>query len=252
MRLAVLQARTTSSRLPGKVLLPILGKPMLLRQIERIRRARGIDELVVATSEDASDDGLAACLTAAGVAVHRGRLDDVLDRFAAAVARYPQARTILRLTGDCPLTDWEVIDRLVEAQEAGGFDYVSNCAPPTWPDGLDVEVLTREALEAAACEATLGSDREHVTPFIRNHAERFRVGNVEAEQDLSGLRWTVDEPEDFAFVTAVYERLYPDNPAFRTPEILALLHHEPEIAGNSRFERNEGYARSLAADRPNS
>lgn len=248
MTLAILQARTTSSRLPGKVLRPILGKPMLLHQIERILHARRVDDLIVATSDDPSDDTLAETLEDAGVAVHRGDLDDVLARFKGAADRFPGAGTLLRLTGDCPLADWEVIDRIVEAFETGGYDYISNCDPPTWPDGLDVEVLSRDALDAAFEEATLKSEREHVTPFIRNGRDRFRVGNVEADTDLSALRWTVDEPEDFAFVAAVYERLYPHNPAFRTPDILALLRREPDLAANTQFERNEGYALSLAKD----
>lgn len=247
--IAVLQARMSSSRLPGKVLLPILGQPMLARQIERIRRSRLLDDLIVATSSDKSDDPIQALCASIGTACHRGSLEDVLDRlYKAALPREPDS--VVRLTGDCPLADPDVIDAVIALHLDGGYDYTSNIDPPTFPDGLDVEVIRRSALVDAWNEARLPSEREHVTPFIRNNRERFRAGVLpNAMGDLSQLRWTVDEPVDFELVSAIYESLYPRGSDFTTADVLRLLAERPDLAGlNARFERNEGLLKSLARD----
>jgi spore coat polysaccharide biosynthesis protein SpsF (cytidylyltransferase family) len=246
--LGILQARTSSSRLPGKVLMPILGRPMLIRQIERLSRCVRLENLVVATSTDPSDDRLAALCRDAGIDCFRGSLDDVLDRFVEAARPYsPDA--VVRLTGDCPLADPILIDQIVGRFLDSELDYLSNSEPPTYPDGLDVEVVRFACLQAARCEAVLPSQREHVTPFIRRQPDRFRVANHVREQDLSYLRWTVDEPEDFEFVRRVYEHLYPVDPDFSTDDVLSLLQRNPEIRHvNSRFQRNEGSKKSLIAD----
>ena len=174
MIVAVLQARTSSSRLPGKVLAEIAGVPMLLRQIERIRRSRRIDSLIIATSAESDDDRLAELCEKNGITCHRGSLNDVLDRVIGAV-RASEASWVVRLTGDCPLTDPEVIDRVIAAAvDEPNVDYATNALEPTYPDGLDVEIVSREALETAWREATLPSEREHVTPFITSRPERFR------------------------------------------------------------------------------
>ena len=250
--LAILQARVTSTRLPNKVLAPILGQPMLARQIERLRRARTLDKLVVATSDDASDDPLAAMCAAIGVPCHRGSLNDVLARFQGACAAFGPADHIVRLTGDCPLADPAVIDAVVRHHLASGADYTANAIQPTWPDGLDVEVTRAAVLQRAFDEARLPSEREHVTPYIHKHPEWFRIEHVKGDRDLSTLRWTVDEPADLAFVSEVYAALYPENPAFDTAAILALIEQRPELTKlNGQFLRNEGYAKSLAADTPN-
>ncbi len=248
MILAVLQARMSSSRFPGKVLKPLLGEPMLFRQIERIRRCASIDGLVVATSTDASDQPLVDACDAHGINVARGSLNDVLDRFLTAARPFaPEA--VVRLTGDCPLADPQVIDAVVAKLRGGAFDYASNVEPATYPDGLDVEIVRMSALERAHAEARLPSEREHVTPFVRNHPELFPRTNLENPVDLSHLRWTVDEPADLAFVAAIYRALYPHNPAFGTAEILELLDRNPDLADiNAGFERNEGMIKSLAED----
>ena len=248
--LGILQARTSSSRLPGKVLMSILGKPMLAHQLKRLRRGKSLNDIVVATSSDPSDDSLADLCTREGVKVFRGSLSDVLNRFIQA-ARPFEPDVVVRLTGDCPLTDPFLIDEIVNRFVLSDLDYLSNCVPPTYPDGLDVEVVRFAALEIAAREAVLPSHREHVTPFIRKQPERFRVDNhMSAEMDRSGMRWTVDEPEDFEFVKRVYERLYPKNPAFTTYDVLALLAAEPDLAHiNARYQRNEGSKKSLEADK---
>lgn len=248
---AILQARTSSSRLPGKVLLPIIGQPMILQQVDRLARCETLDRLVVATSRDESDDILAAHLTAEGVSVHRGPLDDVLARFAGALgALAPEAEHVVRLTGDCPLVDPAVVDATVRLHLAEGADYTSNCAVPTFPDGLDVEVLRTTALRAADAEARLHSEREHVTPFVRSRPERFRQAELRAHVDRSHLRLTVDTPADLALVRAVYEALHPRDPAFGLDAVLALLDARPDlVALNADATRNEGYADSLARDR---
>lgn len=249
MIVGILQARSSSSRLPGKVLAEIEGVPMLLRQIERTARAHRLDKLVVATSSETEDDALANLCAQAGVACHRGALHDVLDRIYRC-AKAENADWVVRLTGDCPLIDPAVIDLVIGEALSQNADYATNAVEATWPDGLDVEVARIEALQAAWEDATLPSEREHVMPFIRNNPDRFRVVHVRQEQDLSALRWTVDEPEDLAFVRSVYRHFLPSNPAFTTADVLALLSAAPELGKiNARFARNEGYAKSLAEDR---
>lgn len=247
--LAILQARCSSSRLPGKVLKPILGKPMLARHIERLQRSRHIAPLVVATSTEPSDDPLAELCGHLGIACSRGSLADVLDRFyRAADPLHPEH--LIRLTGDCPLADPAVIDACIDFHLAGDYDYTTNALQPTFPDGLDVEVFRFSCLAEAWSEATLTSEREHVTPFIHRRPERYRIGHYRQTPDLSWLRWTVDEPADFAMVEAVYQALYPTRPDFTTAEIVAYLAEHPEVARiNADITRNEGYLKSLAADR---
>ncbi|HEY3813404.1 MAG TPA: glycosyltransferase family protein [Caulobacteraceae bacterium] len=222
MILGVLQARMSSTRLPGKVMKPLLGEPMIARQIERLRRAERIDRLVVATSDHTSDDPLAAALREAGVDVHRGPLDDVLARYAGAVRAFGPAHHVVRLTADCPLADWRVIDACIEFHLDGGFDYTANDLQRTFPHGLDVEVMTTAALGIAAREASTAEEREHVTPFLYRRPERFKLGSLTQAKDQSAERWTVDTPADFEFVKRVYERLYPSNAAFTTEDVMAL------------------------------
>jgi spore coat polysaccharide biosynthesis protein SpsF len=239
MMLGIIQARVSSSRLPGKVLKPILGKPMLTRQIERLKRAKSLDRLVVATSADATDDAVAALAADAGVGCWRGSLNDVLDRFVGT-ARAHGARDVVRLTGDCPLADPDVIDDVTRTYRASGADYTSNTNPPTFPDGLDVEVMRMAALERAWLEAQKPSEREHVTLYIHQSPDKFRLTNHAAPKDLSALRWTVDHLEDLAFVTEVYATLYPRHPDFRMHDILELLAQRPELRqGNMHIARDE-------------
>lgn len=245
---AILQARCSSSRLPNKVLSPLFGVPMLLRQIERVKRSRLIHTLVIATSVDASDDGLAELCRTKNIDCFRGSLNDVLDRFYQAAVKY-DSTDVVRLTGDCPLADPEVIDRTIQAYLDAGVDYASNALEPSYPDGLDAEAFRFAALDRAWKEARLTSEREHVTPYIYHHPEQFRVLNVKHEQDLSHLRWTVDNPEDLQFVTRVYQTLYPDKPDFGMADVLRLLGENPSLGTvNAHHQRNEGYVLSLARD----
>ncbi|MEO8436819.1 MAG: glycosyltransferase family protein [Chloroflexota bacterium] len=229
--LCILQARVSSSRLPGKVLMPILGEPILARQIERIRRARLVDALTVATSDEPSDDAIAELCSRLDVACFRGSLDDVLDRFyQAASGATLRAGHVMRLTGDCPLTDPALLDALVELHLEGGFDYSSNVEERTFPDGLDAEIFSHVLLERTWREATAAYDREHVTPYMRRAVPVERRGRLTDRVDRSNLRWTVDYPEDFEFARQVFEALYPGNPGFDADDVHALLHDHPEIA----------------------
>lgn len=245
---AVLQARMSSTRLPGKVLLRTCGKPLLQHQIERVRRSQRIGTLVVATSEDASDQPVHALCKELGMPAFRGSLDDVLDRMVSA-ARPHHPQWLVRLTGDCPLADPGVIDQVIDAALQGDADYASNALNPSFPDGVDVECIRFTAMEEAWREATLPSEREHVTPFIHTRPERYRLREVRYATDLSHLRWTVDEAADFVFVSQVFEHLYAHNPDFRMNDVLDLLHRQPQLSAlNTGLVRNEGYLKSLASD----
>jgi len=248
MIVAILQVRVSSSRLPNKVLKPILGKPMLTLQLERVQRSTMLDQLVVATSLDDSDDNLESLCKEFDIPCFRGSLEDVLDRFYQAAVQY-QPEHVVRLTGDCPLADPVVIDQVVEFYLQENFDYASNTLEPTFPDGLDVEVFRFSVLEQAWQEAELPSQREHVTPFIHTQPDRFRLGSFKGDVDLSTLRWTVDELEDFELVCRIYEELYPNTPNFTTDDVLELLKRRPELQTiNIHFTRNEGFQKSLLKD----
>ena len=201
MAVAILQARMSSSRLPGKVLKPLAGRPMVERQIERLRRCATLERLVVATSDDASDDVLAAFLADIGIETFRGSLHDVLGRYVGAIQALGVSGPVVRLTADCPLADPGVIDDCVLMQAELAVDYCSNGRRRTYPRGLDVEVFEAEGLLLAGREAVDPYDREHVTPFLYRYPERgFSQGELVQDRDDSPLRWTVDTPEDFAFV----------------------------------------------------
>lgn len=228
--IGVLQARTTSSRLPGKVLLPVVGQPLILRQLERIQRAETIEDLVVATSMDQSDDELAQVIERAGYQVVRGPLDDVLARFLQVIDTC-EPDAVVRFTADCPLIAPSVIDLVVRRFHACDADYVSNTMIPTYPDGLDVEVVTSAALREVANASADPHEREHVTLGVYRDPERFRIENVSDPSGLdhADLRWTVDVPDDLAFVRSVYEELLPVAPAFDYPDVLNLLQRKPEL-----------------------
>lgn len=248
MILGILQARVSSSRLPGKVLKPLLGVPMLARQIERLQRSSRLDQLVVATSDQHEDDAIATLCAELDVPCFRGPLDDVLLRFHLAAQPFSPSQ-IVRLTGDCPLADPALIDELVALHLSGGYDYSSNCWDPSYPDGLDAEIFSAATLDLLVERAHTPAQREHVTYYIRQHEAQFKIGKLARQPSLAHLRWTVDEPADFALVEQIYQRLYPSNPAFATDDILALLAREPQLATlNTQHQRNEGLASSLAKE----
>lgn len=244
---AIIQARMGSSRLPGKVLADIGGKPMLAYVTSRVSSATRVDQVVIATSRNAGDDRIEDWCRSAGVQCFRGDEHDVLDRYRGAMEAFG-FDVVARLTADCPLLDPAVIDRVVAEYFSGEFDYVSNTIVPTFPDGLDTEVVRRDALDRAWRDAVLPSEREHVTPYIWSRPQLFRLRNVTREPDLSHLRWTVDGPEDLEFVRRIYSHFDHDM-AFDTSAILSLLEAQPDLTHiNAGFTRNEGYLRSRAAD----
>jgi spore coat polysaccharide biosynthesis protein SpsF len=228
--LAVLQARMSSTRLPGKVMADVAGAPMILRQIERLGRARRVDRMVVATSTDRSDDSLAAVLALHGVPVHRGPLDDVLARYEGALDAFGPAEIVVRLTGDCPLADPEAVDATIALLIERGLDYASNTpAHRTYPKGLDVEAMRAESLRRAAREAADPYEREHVTPYLYRHPEIFRQDFVSQDIDEGEVRWTVDRPDDLEFVQAVYDGLYAADPDFTSDDVRAFVRGRPDL-----------------------
>jgi len=248
MILAILQARVSSSRLPEKVLKPILGKAMLLHQIERIQYSNMIDKLVVATSTNVSDDAIEKICQDNNIKVFRGDLNNVLDRFCQCASQY-NPKHIVRLTGDCPLSDWQAIDQTIQYHIKGKYDYVNNRSKPAFPDGLDVEVITYSALKSACDNAVLPSEKEHVTLYIRHRKDKFKLGYFCSAKDWSHMRWTVDEPEDFILVEKIYKNLYKDNPKFLMKDVLELLNNQPELLKiNSHIGASEGMKKSLKED----
>lgn len=219
-----------STRLPGKVLASVGGRPLLSYELERLRDVRHVSSRVVATTRDASDNPIALVAEEEGFVPVRGSILDVLDQFAEA-ARVTRAEAIIRVTADCPLIDPDVIDDVVTLYLQGGWDYVSNTLERSYPRGLDVEVMSAAAVIVAADEARAPSEREHVTPFIYGHPDRFRIGQVRCDLDRSGERWTVDVPADLELVSRIIGALYPANPRFRMNDVLSLLDTNPSWRG---------------------
>lgn len=228
MILAIVQARCSSTRLPGKVLAPVLGRAMILRQLERLARTTEIDRLIVATSTDPSDDPLAELLEAESVEVRRGSLRDVAARFQQ-VAHEIKPDTIVRLTADCPLTDPAVVDRVIESHLNSGADYTSNTINRTYPQGLDVECVRYDVFESLMRMPLTETEREHVTMGLYTRPELFRLESVTQPVDHSRLRWTVDLPDDLEFVRTVYAALYDNDPKFGQDEILEFLRVNPSL-----------------------
>ena len=232
--LVVVQARMGSRRLPGKVLLPLAGKPLLERMLERVLSARFPFQLCVATSTLAEDEPIRQLCQRISVPVVSDHPTDLLQRHLAA-ARALQADVVAKIPSDCPLIDPAIIDRVLAyyAEHAGELDFVTNLHPPSWPDGNDVEVMPIRMLELAAAEAQKPLEREHTTPFFWDQPARFRIGNVSwgGGRDLSKThRFTIDYAEDYAFIAGVYDELCTAaRPVFRLPDILALLESKPEL-----------------------
>ena len=247
----VIQARLGSTRLPSKALAEIGGRPMLAHVVERAAAIPGIADVVIATTKSPADETLVDFARQAAVRCIRGSEADVLDRFCLA-ARETRAEAVVRVTADCPLLDSAVSGRVLAEylRRRPTVDYVSNVHPPTYPDGLDTEVVSVEALETAAIETRQPSDREHVTPYVWGRPERFRAANVAHHEDLSSHRWTVDTESDLAFMRALWTALGPSAPRAGMAEVLKALASHPGLSDlNAGIRRNEGFERSLAAER---
>lgn len=224
---AVVQARMGSTRLPGKVLEPIGGRPMIAHVVERVLKIPGIDRTIVAIPDLREDDILAVTATALGVPVVRGPADDVLARYALALdAAGPGTDAVVRITADCPLLSPSISGRVVAALHDA--DYASNTLERSYPRGLDTEAIREEVLRLAARHARDPAEREHVTPYIWRHPQRFRLNSVRDGTDRSHLRWTVDVPEDLETVRAIYAELGPDS--LDVDAIFELLSRRPELS----------------------
>lgn len=234
----ILQARTGSSRLPGKVLADLRGRSMLSFLVERLQRCQAVDQIILATTNQPEDDVLADLVFSLGLQVVRGSQQDVLARFVLA-AGCTDAPVLVRITGDCPLIDPDLLDETIAAFYQQNLDYLSNCLPPTYPDGLDIEVFSREALLQADRDCVDSAQREHVTPWIHKSGH-FRLGSKIHDQDLSHHRWTVDEPEDLQVIRSVVD-YFEGRSDFKWQEVLKLQQQQPDIfAVNAKFSRNEG------------
>lgn len=247
--LALIQARTGARRLPNKVLLKLRDKTVLEHVIARVQRAKTVNEAVVVTTVCPEDLKIVELVSRKGVRVMCGSENDVLDRYYQA-ARLLNARHVLRITADCPVMDPEVIDQVVNCYFKNKADYGSNALSQTFPDGLDVEVFSFEALAKAWKNAKLTSEREHVTPYIRNRQRLFKVVSLENAQNLGALRWTLDEPKDYELLKKIFDGLYAQDHFFGMEEILRYLERNPRLTEiNARIIRNEGYAKSLKEDK---
>ncbi|MBF0285827.1 MAG: glycosyltransferase family protein [Magnetococcales bacterium] len=228
--IATIEARMSSTRLPGKVLRPILGRPMLQWLVERLQRAQTLDGVVVATTVNPADDPIAQLAERLGIGCFRGSEEDVLDR-VLRTAQAHHADVIVELTGDNPLIDPRLVDHVVEIYRARGVDYVSNCMAKTYPLGMNVQVFSTAVLAETARSTDDPADHEHVSLYIYEHPERFSLHNVASglAEEWSDVRLTVDTLEDFELVSRIVEALHPTQPDFGLPEILQLLEREPTL-----------------------
>jgi spore coat polysaccharide biosynthesis protein SpsF len=243
--LAAIQARCGSSRLPGKILMDLAGKPVLQRVIERVEKSSFIDEVIVVTSISEKDIPTVNLVSGLGRRVFAGSEDDVLDRYYQA-ARLIQPEYVVRITADCPVFDSKILDMAIRRLEPGS-DYLSDMGE-TLADGLDLEIVRFSALKKAWQKAQLASEREHVTLYIKNHPEEFALQQFESPYPhISNYRWTLDEIEDYQLIGKIYEHFGEKD--FDTADILDFFKNNPGyLAINSKYARNEGLAKSLAND----
>jgi len=235
-----------STRLPGKVLIDIEGKPLLEHVIQRVSASKLIQRIIIVTTKNKKDKAIISFSRQREISCFAGSEEDVLDRFYKAAGRY-NVDIIVRITPDDPFKDPEIIDKVIGyyLSHEEEVDYVSNTMKPTYPEGLDAEVFSFVALEKAWREAKKASEREHVTPYIWNHPELFRLANVENQEDLSHFRWTLDTEADLKFTREIYARLFKGQ-VFLMKDMLALLNTEPELQPiNIKTSRNAGYLKSL-------
>jgi len=225
----IVQARMTSTRLPGKVLKEVLGRPLLYYQLERLRRVSSQDEIIIATTVNKTDEPIVAFCAEHGLPCYRGSEDDVLARYCET-ARAFRVSNIVRITADCPLIDPVVINGVIKTylDSRGELEYVANTLKRTYPRGLDCEVFSFEVLKEINGLATEISDREHVTSYIYRHPDKYRLKNVAGEEDHSSYRWTVDTPEDFELIRRIIEELYTVKPDFTMADCLEVMRRHPD------------------------
>ena len=228
-KVAILQARMSSSRLPGKVLKKVLNRPLLSFQLERINQSKLVDEIVIATTINRIDDAIESVAESEKIKLFRGSEEDVLGRFNGAAEEF-DAKLIVRLTADCPLIDPDIIDEVIGrfGEQSIDCQFATNAIPRSYPAGLEVECFTREALGIAAAEAIDSYDREHVTSFFYRNPKRFKPLSVVSKVDHSKERWTLDEPQDFLLIKKVIEGFSKTNKAFRMHDIISILDVNPD------------------------
>ena len=242
----IIQARMGSTRLPGKVLMDITGKPMLWHVINRIKSCKSIDQIVVATTTKEEDKAVIELTKECGVETFAGSEDDVLDRYYQAAKKFG-ADVIVRITSDCPVIDPQIVDEVIKEYAEEGYDVCGLSGE--FPDGLDVSVFSFKTLEDTWRNAKLPSEREHVGPYMGKHPEKFKQGKYVKFDNLSHHRWSVDEERDLRFIREIYSRLYKPEAIFLTADILNLLEGEPDLLMiNANIIRNEGYIKSLKED----
>jgi spore coat polysaccharide biosynthesis protein SpsF len=219
----------SSTRLPGKVLMPVLGKPLLEHLVERLKRVTLSDDIIVATTKNSADDVIERFCQDQAISCYRGNEEDVLSRYYEAAVTY-SADVIVRVTGDCPLLDPALVDEAIRyfIDHHPNYAYVSNVQKRTYPRGMDIEVFSFESLAEAFYDATKPSEREHVTPYLYQYTKHFNTGHLIAESDHSAKRWTVDTKEDYELIRNIFQELYPVNPHFSMIDVLQLLKKRPE------------------------
>ncbi|MDC1136651.1 glycosyltransferase family protein [Nitrosopumilus sp.] len=244
----IIQARTNSDRLPNKVLLKIVNLPIIIHIINRVKKSHYTKQIILATTNNSDDQVLLDIANDNEIISFNGNELDVLDRFYHAAKKY-NADPIVRITGDCPLIDPVLIDEMIKFFLENDFDYISNTIERTFPDGLDVEIFTFSTLEKAFFEATWISEREHVTPYIIKNPKLFKLFSYTNVENLSHLRWCLDEASDYEMLQKIYQEFEPNN-FFPTTDVLKLLEKKPEISKiNSGIPTNEGYDNSIKNDK---
>ena len=246
---AIVQARLSSKRLSNKVLMDLSGRTVVGQVFNQLSFSKLINDVVLATSLDKSDDPLENWANENNQKFYRGDLNNVLKRFYDTAKKF-NADIIVRITADCPLIDPEVVDSVVKGYLEGDYDYFTNTNPPTFPDGLDTEVFSFSTLKKTYEEAKLQSEIEHVTPYIKNHNRKFRIGNYVSEINYEHYRWTLDNDEDYKFISEVYKRLHKKGPFIKWNDVINLLETDEKLVNiNSHISRNLGFAKSLNEDK---
>lgn len=235
----IMQARVGSTRLPGKVLKKICGKTVLEHDIDRLKRVKNIDQIVIATTTLERDNAIVEEAKRIGVDCFRGSEEDVLSRYYYA-AKENNADVVVRVTSDCPLIDFQVTEKVIQFYLENKYDYVNNTIIKSFPRGLDTEVFSFEVLKRAFLEATSTRDREHVTPYIWDNPNIFKLGCFVNDKDYSHLRWTLDTPEDFQLISEIYKYLYSHNQCFGMDDIIELYNKHSELLNvNKNIKQKE-------------
>lgn len=244
----MIQARSSSTRLPDKALKKIEGKPIIWHIINRAKKIKSAEQIIIITTRKKEDKIFLEIAKDNGVLGFQGSEKDLLERHYQCALKY-NADPIIRITSDCPLIDPYIVEKMIQIYLKNNYDYVTNREPPTYPDGLDTEIFSFDALKKANRYAKLRSEREHVNPYIVKHPQKFKIFNYRYRKDLSHLRWTVDEKRDLKFVRQIYSRMKPKT-LFSMNMVLKIIKKEPQIQQiNQGINRNEGYAKSLKYDR---